>query len=77
MYNVVLKKKWANVIRSGWTPDVCKVTNVRKTYKMDRFIQRSVWTPSVADPGGQIRLWPHGSKLAMEFGPLGGRNSRA
>jgi len=21
-----------DVIRSGWTPDVCKVTNVHKTY---------------------------------------------
>jgi len=38
---VVLKKKWVGAIRSGWTPDVCKVTNAHKTYIMDHFLQRS------------------------------------
>jgi len=55
---VVLKKKWVDAIRRGWTPDACKVTNVYKTYKMDHFIQRSVWAPSTSV---HARLHPCGA----------------
>jgi len=58
---VVLKKKWVDAIRGGWMPDACKVTNVHKTYKMDHFIQRSVWTrPSPSMP--DYNRYPHRSK---------------
>src|SRR6218665_3227552 len=45
---VVLKKKWMDAIRSGLTMDVSKVTSVQTTFKMDHFIQISVWTPSTS-----------------------------
>jgi len=36
----------STAIRSVWTPDPCKVTNVHKTYIMNHFIQRSECTSS-------------------------------
>ena len=63
----VLKKE-VDAIKSGWTTDACRVINVHKlkTFKMDRFIQRNMWTPFTSNytsvsGGGNI------SKVAMNF----------
>jgi len=38
-----------DAIKIEWTPDVCKVTNVHKTYIMGHFKQRSEHGPSMPD----------------------------
>ena len=48
--SIVLNKERVDAIRSGWTPDVCKVTNGHKTYKMDHFMQVCGRHPTPSTP---------------------------
>jgi len=43
---MLMKNRGGSPKRSGRMPDVCRVTNVHETYKMDNFINRSEWMPS-------------------------------
>ena len=63
---VVIRKKCVDAIRSEWTSDVCKVTNVYMKYKKWIFVglQRSVWTPPTF-VHARLRHWWEDSRHFM------------
>src|SRR6218665_4061347 len=72
--SVVLKMKWVDAIRSGWTPDVGRVTNVHKTFITDHFIQ-SAWTTSTSiharlHPCLPLTLYQHVNPECILFSAL-------